>query len=323
MYEMMDKLIKNLGIPKMPPLKSPIKPGHKNRINFVALGDVGGMVLLGLKIMGGDVIDSIGVYDLDKKNAERYEREINQIEYPFDLVKLPNVEIIEEEELFNCDLMVFCATKGVPTVGENRDVRMLQFEENKKIIEYYGNLAKARKYGGMVAVVSDPVDPLCKALLLSSGMMPWQIQGFGLGVMNSRAIYFSKKNKRYSMYEIEGRAFGPHGNGLVIANSIEHYDDEISIELTKITASANLEVRGLGYKPYIAPAISSGSISIILALRGEWHYSSIYVGTGTKGAFLGVKNKMSTTLIELEKLDINETLYSRIEKAYIDLCKII
>lgn len=83
----------------------------------------------------------------------------------------------------------------------------------------------------------------------------------------------------------EGRAFGPHGNDLVIANSIEHYDDALSKELTELTITANLKTRALGFKPYIAPALSSGTISLLLTLQGKWHYSSNYLG----GVYLGAK----------------------------------
>jgi len=77
-----------------------------------------------------------------------------------------------------------------------------------------------------------------------------------------------------SSFLTEGRSYGPHGNDLIIANSIYNYDDELSKELTKLTVEANLEVRKTGFKPYIAPALSSGAISIIYTLSGKWHYSS-------------------------------------------------
>ena len=91
-------------------------------------------------------------------------------------------------------------------------------------------------------------------------------------------------------YLTEGRAFGPHGQDLVIADSLEHYNDELSRELTRKTVTCNLAVRELGYKPYIAPALSSAAISILLTLRGAWHYGSLYLGD-ERGAFLGMKNR--------------------------------
>ena len=53
-------------------------------------------------------------------------------------------------------------------------------------------------------------------------------------------------------YIEEGRVFGPHGEGLIVANSIKNYNEEISNYLTDKTINANKEVRGFGYKPFVA-----------------------------------------------------------------------
>ena len=113
----------------------------------------------------------------------------------------------------------------------------------------------------------------------------------------------------------EGRAFGPHGADLVIANSIEHYDEALSLELTKKTVEANLEVRGLGFKPYLAPAISSAAISLLLMMRGEWHYSSNFLG----GVWGGSRNRTTEAGLEMEQLALPESLYQRIQKAFDNL----
>ena len=73
------------------------------------------------------------------------------------------------------------------------------------------------------------------------GLLPEQIQGFGLGVMNARAAYYAKRDPRFSRFLTEGRSFGPHGQDLVVADSIEHYDDALSRELTELTVTANLK----------------------------------------------------------------------------------
>jgi hypothetical protein len=139
--------------------------------------------------------------------------------------------------------------------------------------------------------------------------------------MNKRAEYFASKDERFKSYLTEGRAFGPHGKGLVIANSIVNYDDQLSRELTQLTINANMKVRELGFKPYIAPAISSGAMSIIDTLKGNWHYSSIYFGDEHKGAFFGIKNRIKDGEVELEDIELPEELYYRIKKSYENLCK--
>jgi len=297
------------------PLK---KRGYK--VNLLALGDVGATLLLGLKTLGAGVIDTIGIFDVNPDMMKRYEIEMNQIGWPFGTVKLPQVEILNSDNLFECDMFIFCASKAVPPVGASGDVRMMQLEANGKIAAHYGALAKETGFKGIFAVVSDPVDPLCKEVLLASGLKAGQVRGYGLGVMNKRAEYYAALDSRFESYMTEGRAFGPHGGDLVIANSIENYDDELSKELTKLTVEANLRVRDLGFKPYLAPAISSGAVSLLLTLQGEWNYSSVYFGKGTSGAFMGVKNRINDIEAEFEDLPLPEKLFVRIENAYKNLC---
>ena len=304
-------------------LAEPIK--HSGiRVNLLALGDVGATLLMALKVLGGGLIERIGIYDVNPDVMSRFEIEMNQIGWPFGEKKLPEVVCLDEEDLFDCDMFVFCASKAVPPIGAGGDVRMVQLAANSKIVSDYGRLAGEKNYKGIFAVVSDPVDPLCKAALLASGLQPGQVRGYGLGVMNKRAEYYARGDRRFESYLTEGRAFGPHGGDLVIANSIENYDDEVSRELTALTVAANLKVRELGFKPYIAPALSSGAISLLLTLRGEWNYSSVYMGKGTEGAFLGIKNRIDPASGEviIEDLLLPQKLYDRIENAYRNLCEI-
>ena len=348
MYRLAD-LYENAGIFKDAASKEylfPIALGKKAKVSILALGDVGGSLLTGLVILGGNEIESIGIFDINRNNAKRYEAEMNQIAYPpailnvsagsdagFDAasdVKTSNVRctpevfvIDNEEELFDCDIFIFCASKGVPAVGASvSDVRMIQYEENKKIIEHYAKLAHSKCFSGVFAVVSDPVDPLCKAAYLASGLNPGQFHGFGLGVMNARARYYAKKEKRFEQYAIEGRAFGPHGQDLVLANSISNYDDELSKELTGLVVTANLRIREMGFKPFIAPAFSSGVLSILSMIRGEWNYSSKYIGEGSDGAFFGVLNRVVGGKIEFEDVPLPEKLFARIQHAYENLRKL-
>ena len=147
-------------------LRRPLPCGAA-RVHILALGDVGASLLLGLKVLGGGVIDTIGIFDVNEKVCRRYEMEMNQIGWAFeeqeDEPKLPAVEIVTEENLFDCDMFLFCASKAVPAIGASGDVRMVQFEANRTIVEHYARMAAERNYEGIFAVVSDPVDPLCSA----------------------------------------------------------------------------------------------------------------------------------------------------------------
>ena len=289
------------------------------KVNVLAMGDVGGTLVMGLRLLGGETVADIGIYDLNEKLLRRYEREINQIGYP-DRRSMPKIEILTEDKLFDCDVFVFCASLGVPPVGAAGDVRMAQLDANKKLVSQYAAKAVAEQFTGIFAVVSDPVDPLCKAAV-RRGLGFTQVQGFGLGVMNARAAYYADRDNRFAAYKDEGRAYGPHGEDLVIADSITSYNDELSRELTELTVKSNLETRADGFKPYIAPALSSGAISILQMLRKEWNYSSVFLGDENSGAFLGCRNRRAETgSIIIENRELDERLFERIAKAYDNLC---
>lgn len=304
----------------------PFTPGKKARVHILALGDVGMTMLIGLRLLGAADIACIGICDLNENNLRRLEIEINQIRYPFagqgDGPVLPPVYMVTEEQLFDCDVFIFCASKGVPPLSAKGDVRMAQLEANKGLIGHFAGLARQAAYGGLVCIVSDPVDPLCAAFLDESGVQPWQIQGYGLGVMNARACYYAEQDERMVHYLKEGRAFGPHGEDLVIADRIDGYDDALSRELTRKVVEANYVVRNLGYKPYIAPALSSAALSILLTLEGRWHYGSVYLGDRDRGAFLGVRSRYTDEGLAYEDRSLPKALYDRIAYAYLRLCEL-
>ena len=301
------------------------------RVNLLAVGDVGSTLLTALKLLGGDCIESIGICDLNQKTVARWVTEMEQVSWPWDYDALPAVEPVAAGDLFRCDVFLFAATRGVPPVGGGvRDVRMAQFGANRPLVENYARQARQAGFRGLFIVLSDPVDPLSRAALLASnrdesgvydglGLLPQQVQGYGLGVMNARAAYYAKQDERFTAFLTEGRAFGPHGSGLVIANSIEHYDDALSRELTELALTANLKMRELGFKPYVAPALSSAAISVLLTLRGEWHYGSVCLGD----IFMGVKNRYTPTGLETEDIPLPDGLFARLTETQDILRKII
>ena len=297
----MNDLTHTAGLPRIP---------EKCRVTLLALGDVGSTLLLGLRLLGGDVIRSIGICDVRPGAAERWEFELNQIQSP-DGAVMPPVDIIPPEKLFDGDVFLFCASRMVPDTSVTQgDVRMAQYALNRELVASYSRMAREKAYRGLFCVVSDPVDPLCRAALRESGLAPAQVRGFGLGVMHARAMYYAGKDGRFASYLTEGRAFGPHGEDLVLANSIAHYDDALSRELTEKVAHANLEMRRLGYKPYAAPALSSGALSLLCLLRGEWHYSSVFDGR----VFMGCRNRLTREGIEVEQLTLPHALQRRIDE---------
>ena len=311
----------NLAHPRFEELMAPLPRPEKVRVNLLALGDVRTTLLMGLRPMRGDAISPIGICDLPEGVAQRWEFELNQIQLPGPYDALPPVEIVSPEQLFDGDVFLFCASRFVPdTAVKTGDVRMAQYRLNRELAALYAQKARQARYRGLFCVVSDPVDPLCRAVLTESnrapsgemdyqGLFSHQVRGFGLGVMNARAAYYARKDPRFASFLTEGRSFGPHGEDLVIANSIRNYDDALSRQLTEQAVRANLRMRELGFKPYIAPALSSGALSLLLCLRGRWHCSSTYLD----GVFMGARNRVLPTGTELERLPLPRQLQDRLQ----------
>lgn len=286
------------------------------RVTLAGLGDVGGMLLTALKLLG-DALSEIMVYDPDEALCRRYELELNQVlERPF-----PRVTLCPAERLFDCDLFLFTASRGVPPVGSGvQDVRMAQFRKNREILCAYARQARSAGFQGLFCQISDPVDQLSRVAFLESnrdengvfdggGLLPEQVQGFGLGVMAARAAYFAE---RMGCSPAGLRAYGPHGAGLVIANDPLHYDPALSARLTEATLDANLKVRELGYKPYIAPALSSAALSILDLLRGRPHYGAISLG----GAYFGCRSCFTRLGVLPEREPMARSLLERLEETH-------
>lgn len=282
---------------------------NRHRVHVMGMGDVGSTLAMGLKLLGGDVISEIGVWDIDSNRKKRWEIELNQI------IVNPNISVkaIDDEALFSADVFVFCASKYVPAVGEKiSDVRMMQLEMNAELVKIYTKKAAEASFKGLFCIVSDPVDMLCKVafetsmVLCNGAILPEQIRGYGLGVMYARARYYA-----HGSFE-NGRVYGPHGKELVVADDVLNYDHDMSMQITEKTVTANLVVRDLGFKPYVAPAISSGAYSIVETLKGEWHDSAVFLG----GHYFGCRNKLTPWGTEIEQLLLDKKLFDRIKNAY-------
>ncbi len=292
----------------------------KKRVNIIAVGDVGGTVLIGLRLLGGDILSSIGIYDLSPTTLDRWEFEVGQVYSPWTEYQPPHVAIIDEENIFDCDMLVFCATGGVPPLAEKGDVRLAQLAVNSRLVSHYAKLARQRSFGGIFAVVSDPVDLLCRIAWLESnrnhdgrwdgkGLFTAQVEGYGLGVMYARAAYYARRDSRFAAFLNDGAAYGPHGSELVIANSLSDYDDDLSRELTRLAAEANLEARSRDFKPFIAPALSSAAYQILDTLRGRPHLGATMLGD----IFFGAVNRRGPSGIEVFSHPLPQELLSRIQ----------
>jgi len=295
---------------------------RKLTLTLVGLGDVGGTVLTALKLLGRE-IGEIRIFDFNEAQCRRYATELNQV-LPLE-EEQPRITVCREEQLFDCDLFLFTASRGVPPVGqEHTDVRMAQYEANRTMIAAYARMARAAHFKGMFCQISDPVDLLARAVYLESnrgeaghfdwqGLLPEQIQGFGLGVMAARARFYAPE---LGVDPDALRVYGPHGQGLVAANLPDAgYDPAVSEELSRLTREANLRVRELGFKPYLAPGLSSAAVSILQMIRGRFHYGAVPLGQ----AYFGCRSRFTDRGLETFREPICSALRMRLERAYADL----
>ncbi len=292
-----------------------LAPKQKDlRLTLVGLGDVGGQLLTALKLLG-DEIEEIGIYDPNDALVDRYVLELNQI---LDR-ETPRIVRRSPADLFDCDLFLFTASRGVPPVGVVGDVRMLQFEKNREMLRAYSKQARESGFRGLFCQISDPVDLLARAVFLQSnrneageldfcGRLPEQNEGYGLGVMKARADFMARRMGK-SCPNL--RAYGPHGAGLVIANDPDAYDEALSLALTRQTVAANVEVRALGFKPYIAPAISSACLSILRLIRGEVLHGAIPLD----GVYFGCRSRRIGGFAPCTEA-LHPALVARIEAAW-------
>ena len=292
------------------------------RVNLVGLGDVGGTVLTGLKLLAGGCVSHIGIFDPYAPLMARYELELGQVLPLESGTALPEVSACEEHDLFDCDVLIFTASRGVPGLDSGvQDVRMAQFEKNREMLSRYARRAREENFCGLFCQVSDPVDPLARALFLDSnrapdgaydfaGLLPEQVRGFGLGVMQARAAYAAGQlGADFS----RGRAFGPHGEGLIVCNDPnDGYDAALSLALTEQARTLNLRVRELGFKPYIAPGLSSAAVSILRMLRGDWFESAVPLG----GCYFGCRSRLCGAAAELFREALSPALLERLEASY-------
>ena len=290
-------------------------------VHLVGLGNVGGTTAMGLKLLGSD-LKQIGVFDYDFNKRLRYEAELNQVLPVRDGERLPPVVIPPDDELFCCDALLFTAAQAVPEVGaeSGKDIRMMQYAANRELLRPYARRARESGFTGTFMQISDPVDQLSRAVFLMSnqnergefdwqGLLPEQVRGFGLGVMHARAIYAAERD---CLKTDQLRCYGPHGHGLVIANAPETgYQDDLSRHLTHLAETANLEVRSYGYKPYIAPGLSSAAVSVLRALRGEWHDAAVPLG----GVYFGCRSRITALGNQQQRESLHQELQARLEES--------
>lgn len=306
--------------------RPPILPAVGARVQLLALGDVGATFLLALTLLNEGEIAEIGIYDIDPKVSARYAFELGQMARADGSRPLPRLRVLTEADLFSgADVFVFAASAYVPAPGQEAgDVRQAQYEKNARILAPYAEMAAERGYEGLFVVLSDPVERLTAAAHRAARgcLRPEQVTGFGLGVMAARGRYLAAQKPAFADFLKAGRAYGCHGAGLVLANDPApgRYDDALSRAMTERAAGLNYELRALGFKPFLAPAVSSGAMTLLALLRREPAYATQWLGGIPFGVYGSLAADGQWTR---ERSDLDPALAARIAAEHARLASTI
>ena len=123
---------------------------------------------------------------------------------------------------------------------------------------------------------------------------------------------YAGKDPRFRVFHKEnGGAASAKNLGLDYAAGAD-YDHALSLQLTRDTVTANLKVRDLGFKPYLAPGLSSAAISVLRTLRGEYHDGAMALG----GIYFGCRLRSTTLGVQPERTPLHPRLLERMQEVY-------
>ena len=71
-------------------------------------------------------------------------------------------------------------------------------------------------------------------------------------------------------------------------------------------------MRELGFKPYLAPALSSAAVSILRLVRGQEHFGAIPLGS----AYFGCRSRMTPFGAELVREPIEPALLAELQRTH-------
>ena len=112
---------------------------------------------------------------------------------------------------------------------------MAQFGANRPLVEDYAQQARQAGFWDSLLYCPTRWIPCARRRIWPPTRGPTASgtgRGFGgtdpglrLGVMNARAAYFAKQDPRFRAFLLDGRAYGPHGQGAGDRQLLSHYDD--------------------------------------------------------------------------------------------------
>lgn len=266
------------------------------RVGIAGLGRVGGTAAAVLASMTSTSsgISELLIGDTHAANLSRWFAELASITRWRTPDVLPAVSTATPEEMMaRCDVLLFAASDAVPPLGTRGDVRHVQFDPNRELLRTYLAAASRAEFSGLFLIVSDPVESLALAAFHDSnvdstgrfsgdGMAPERVGGLALAVMWGRALAHAQR-RGWSNVGVHGGAYGPHSDEVVVFDDLRRPDPVRSSQLTRAAREGNLELRAMGFLPYVGPAISSVALSLPPLLSGREVLASLFLD----GVYLG------------------------------------
>jgi hypothetical protein len=259
------------------------------RVAIGGLGRVGGTAAAALASMPErrSGIAELLLHDGDAANLERWHLELQSVAGWRGTARLPRVRRVRLEEVFHaCDVFLFAAAAGVPPVGAEGDVRYVQFEPNREILHAYLEQARRSDFAGLFLIVSDPVECLAlaafhdsnheKGRFAGNGLAPERIAGLALGVMWGRSLACARE-AGWETVARRGAAYGPHSTEVVVVDDVAHPDHRRSAALARAAREGNLELRRMGFLPFVGPALSSVALTLPALLQGREMLASVFL----------------------------------------------
>jgi hypothetical protein len=258
-------------------------------VAIAGLGRVGGAaatVLAALPAARTGVRELL-LYDIDAANQERWLLELGAVAEWRGESGLPAVRATTPEQAFHtCDVFLFVAAAGVPPLGVEDEVRLVQFQPNRGILHGFLERARAARFTGLFLVVADPVDWLALAAFHDSntdahgrfagdGLAPERIAGLGLGVMWGRALAAARREGWEPAVRAHGAVFGPHDVEVIAYDDVAAPNAARSAVLTRAAREANFVIRRLGFLPHVAPGVASVALALPHLLAGREVLASV------------------------------------------------
>lgn len=181
------------------------------RIGIIGMGWVGSSVAISTLESG--VAHELWVQDIARDVAEGEAMDLAQGAsfYPH-----ARVEAVETDHMLHADAVVIAAGKG----GSPQQSRLDLLRGNAAIARDVGK--QLRGFGGLVVVVTNPVDVMTQLVLESSGLPPSRVIGTGTMLDTARLRHALGEELHLDSRSIHAQVIGEHGDSEVPLWSSAH-----------------------------------------------------------------------------------------------------